>query len=318
MNIKHPEFIFLLLLLPALYYFGLFVFHKRQKLLASFFINFSFISKTRYQIRLLCLFLTFAMIIFALISPRWSYEWTETRSNGSNIILALDLSKSMMARDIEPSRLSRAKLEINKLIEKLSQDRLGLIIFGEEAFLQTPLTHDYLMIQDWLSQIDSNSISSSGTSIKSAIEAAIKAFSFFKSENKNLIIISDGEEQDTETLEAASRAFAQGIKIYTIGVGTKQGAPISTIEGPQISKLDDILLKAIAYRGHGLYVKASNGDFHLNQLYFDAIKKNKKSENLKSGKSKQWHETYQIFLLIAFIALIIDFFLSINLGLWKK
>ncbi len=124
------------------------------------------------------------MFILALISPRWGYEWVEVETKGTNIIIALDVSRSMLATDIQPDRLTRAKFELSKLIDMLRGDRLGLIVFAGDAFLQAPLTNDYSMVKDWLSSIDTNSMSSQGTSIKSALEVADKAFSYINSESK--------------------------------------------------------------------------------------------------------------------------------------
>ncbi|MCE2929548.1 MAG: VWA domain-containing protein [Candidatus Caenarcaniphilales bacterium] len=321
MNIKHPELLFLLFLIPGFIAFALFIWKRRASALnklcdlSKLRSLFPKGSQTRYLIHLFLISLSFLMFIIALISPRWGFDLVEVKSEGTNILIALDVSKSMEARDIQPSRLARAKLEINKLIDKLSGDRIGLIVFAGDAYLQTPLTHDYLMVKDWLSGINTDSIDIPGTSIKSAIERATKAFDHLKSESKALIIISDGEEQDKQTLMAASQAAGQGIKIYCIGVGTESGAPVQTIEGIKITKLDDEMLRNIAQNSGGVYVRSSNNDFHLDQIYFDSIKTEISQEELKSGKSKKWFETYQIFMSIALAALFLDLLLMLNFGI---
>jgi Ca-activated chloride channel homolog len=334
MNIKNPEFIYLLSLIPFAILFFVYVWKKRKNALYKL-CDISKISNLfpknsaiKTLIRYSLLVISLSMIVISLISPRWSYEWQEIKTQGTNIIVALDLSKSMLADDISPTRLSRAKLEINKLIDKLSGDRLGLIIFAGEAFLQSPLTHDYLMIQDWVSKIDTDYVTSPGTSIKEAILEAIKAFSFVESQSKALIIISDGEEQDLETLVVAEQAKTAGIKIYSIGVGTEKGAPIkisgSLVKDSKgnivISKLDDALLKQIAQVTNGHYVRSTTGDFHLDQIYYDHIKKMMSDEVVKSGKTRRWFETYQIFMSIALMCLILEFLLSLNFGVydWLK
>jgi Ca-activated chloride channel homolog len=334
MNIKNPEFVYLLSLIPFAILFFVYVWKKRKNALYKL-CDISKISNLfpknsaiKTLIRYSLLVISLSMIVISLISPRWSYEWQEIKTQGTNIIVALDLSKSMLADDISPTRLSRAKLEINKLIDKLSGDRLGLIIFAGEAFLQSPLTHDYLMIQDWVSKIDTDYVSSPGTSIKEAILEAIKAFSFVESQSKALIIISDGEEQDLETLVVAEQAKAAGIKIYSIGVGTEKGAPIkisgSLVKDSKgnivISKLDDALLKQIAQVTNGHYVRSTTGDFHLDQIYYDHIKKMMSDEVVKLGKTRRWFETYQIFMSIALMCLILEFLLSLNFGVydWLK
>ena len=265
------------------------------------------------------------MFVTALISPRWGYDWKEVETQGTNIIVALDLSKSMLAEDISPSRLARAKFEINKLIDKLSGDRIGLIIFAGDAFLQSPLTHDYLMVKDWVTRLTVDSVETPGTSIKAALAKARKAFKYIKSEGKALIIMSDGEEHDEATLEEAKGAKSEGIRIYTIGIGTAKGAPVQykgTLVRNQagevvISRLDDSFLKELAEAGSGEYVRSSGSDFHLDQLYYDHIKTKIDDELVKSGRSKKWYETYQIFLGIALIALLFELILSLNMGVYN-
>lgn len=332
MNIKHPELLILIALIPVLVSFLYISFKRRSRALSQLAdsdkLNLLFPKNSRGKtiLRLILMILAFTMFITALISPRWGYDWKEVESKGTNIMVAIDVSASMLATDIQPSRLTRAKLEINKLIEKLSGDRIGLIVFAGDAFLQAPLTLDYLMVEDWVNQVDINSVSSPGTSIKSAIDTAEKAFTAINSESKALIIISDGEEQDEETLSAASRAHSSGINVYTIGVGTEKGSPIDLGNGLLrdtsgnivISKLKDDFLEQIADSGGGYYVRSTGGDFHLDQLYYDHVKASLGEEVLKSGKSRQWYETYQIFIAIALVALIIEFLLSLDFGIYDK
>ena len=329
MNIKHPELLFLLLLLPVVLWLLNYSYRRTKKALAlladpsKLKILFPDISQTRTWIKKFLIFIAFLMFVLALISPRWGYEWVEVETKGTNIIIALDVSRSMLATDIQPNRLTRAKFELSKLIDMLRGDRLGLIVFAGDAFLQAPLTNDYSMVKDWLSSIDTNSMSSQGTSIKSALEVADKAFSYIKSESKALIIISDGEEQDKETLDMARQLKSAGVNIYTIAVGTNEGSPIELPEGGLlkdkngqivISKLDDKFLKEIAEIGGGSSVRSTNGDFHLQQLYYDQIKKKLGNEVVKSGKTKQWYETYQVFMAIGFGALFLELILSFSFG----
>ncbi|MDD9898847.1 MAG: VWA domain-containing protein [Candidatus Melainabacteria bacterium] len=331
MNIKHPELLFLIVLIPAGIFFLYTLWNRRQKVLQllarpsrirTLFPN---SSNAKSFLRFALLALTLTMFVTALISPRWGYDWKEVETQGTNIIVALDLSKSMLAEDISPSRLARAKFEINKLIDKLSGDRIGLIIFAGDAFLQSPLTHDYLMVKDWVTRLTVDSVETPGTSIKAALAKARKAFKYIKSEGKALIIMSDGEEHDEATLEEAKGAKSEGIRIYTIGIGTAKGAPVQykgTLVRNQagevvISRLDDSFLKELAEAGSGEYVRSSGSDFHLDQLYYDHIKTKIDDELVKSGRSKKWYETYQIFLGIALIALLFELILSLNMGVYN-
>jgi len=331
MNIKHPEYLPLLFLALGAVFLLAYAWKRRKQVLKELgsttqlktLIPNSNSQKTflRYSL----VFIAFLMIIISLISPRWGYEWKQVETKGTNIMVAFDVSASMMATDISPNRLTRAKIEISKLIDRLQGDRLGLIVFAGDGFLQTPLTHDYLLVKDWLGKISIDSVSEPGTSIKSAIETARKAFKHVASESKALVIISDGEEQDKETVLEAARAYEEGVKIFTIGIGTEKGSPIELDSGLVkdesgnivISRLDDTLLKKVAESAGGRYIRSTTGDFHIDQLYFQFINENLKDEVQKSGKTKKWYETYQIFMAIAFLALILEFLLSFSFD-WSQ
>jgi Ca-activated chloride channel family protein len=320
MNIKHPELLTLLFLLPLLIGFLIWSFQKSKKNLLEFCVEKripelipSFKPKfIFFKSVLICLALLF--LIISLISPRWNFDIQTIEKQGSNIFIAIDVSKSMLANDISPNRLFRAKLEIAKLIDKLDGDRVGIIVFAGTSFLQSPLTHDYGMVKEWVQQIDVDSITAEGTSIKSAIETAIRGFSFLESKEKYLVIVSDGEEQDQQTNEVAAEAKKQGIKIISIGIGSAEGAPISyndeLIKDKNgkivISKLNESLLKDIAKITDGKYILSRSGNLNLENVYDNFIKKGQNRKNLKSSKIQRWQETYQIFLSFSLLFLIIE------------
>ncbi|MFM7458490.1 MAG: tetratricopeptide repeat protein [bacterium] len=320
MNIKHPELLTLLFLLPLLIGFLIWSFKKSKKNLLEFCIEKriselipSFKPKfIFFRSLLLCLAALF--FIISLISPRWNFDIQTIEKQGSNIFIAIDVSKSMLASDISPNRLFRAKLEIAKLIDKLDGDKVGVIVFAGTSFLQSPLTHDYGMVKEWVQQIDVDSITAEGTSIKSAIETAIRGFSFLEGNEKYLVIVSDGEEQDQQTNELAAEAKKQGIKIISIGIGSAEGAPISyndeLIKDKNgkivISKLNESLLKDIAKITDGKYILSRSGNLNLENVYDNFIKKGENRKNLKSSKIQRWQETYQIFLSLSLLFLIIE------------
>ncbi len=331
MNIKHPEFLFLLALIPAGIMFFYWVYSKRNIVLHRLGDwkrvreQFPTSSKNRILTRYFLLLLALTMLVTALISPRWGYDWQEVETKGANVYIAIDVSKSMLADDISPNRITRAKFEMAKLLDIMAGDRVGLIVFAGEAFLQAPLTHDYEMVQEWLSRIDVNSVPVPGTSVRAAIDTSIKGFEHIESEAKILIVISDGEEYDKATMDAVSRARSAGIKIYTIGIGTEAGSPVhddqtgELIRDKQgnvvVSKLDDAFLREIAKAAGGVYLRSTTGDFQTKSLYFDHIRKEIPSELLKSGKSKRWFESYQIFVAIGLAALILELLLTVDLAL---
>lgn len=334
MNIKHPELIPMLVLIPALIAFLYFTFQKRLKALKQLCKStklssiFPKNSNLKLVLRYILLVSAFSLLIIAFISPRWGYDWKPVETKGTNIYIALDISRSMLAEDISPSRLVRAKHELTKLIDKLTGDRVGLIIFAGDSFLQAPLTHDYLMIKEWLSQIDVNYVPVAGTSMKSAIDLAIQGFGHIESDSKAIIIISDGEEHSTSAenqalFETVNKAIRKNIKIYSIGIGTNKGSPIrykgelvkDQNNNVVVSKLNGALLKEVAEKSGGYYVRSSTGDFHLDNLYYQHLKNNINAETLKSGKTKLWYETYQIFVGIAFALLFIELLLTFDLGI---
>lgn len=332
MNIKNPDLLYLYAILILIVIAFVFLYKQRKELVSSFKNSDNLktflkgFSLEKFFFRLVIWFAILFFMITALISPRFGYEWKEVNSMGANIIFAIDVSKSMLATDISPTRLARAKIEVAKLIDKFQGDRSGLIIFARDAYLLTPLTHDYGIIKEWLDRADTDSVSNQGTSIKSAISLARESFAPIKSEEKALILISDGEEHDEETVEEARLALSEGIKIYTIGVGTQKGSPIQ-LRGRLlkdknnqivVSKLDDTLLKEIAEVTEASYTRSITGDFHLDKLYFETIRKDINQENLQSGMLKKWKETFQVFSLIAFILLMIDTLLSLNISLSLK
>jgi Ca-activated chloride channel family protein len=328
MNIKHPELLTLLFLLPLLVGFLIWSFKKSKKNLLEFCVEKripelipSFKPKfIFFKSVLLCLTLLF--MIISLISPRWNFDIQTIEKQGSNIFIAIDVSKSMLASDISPNRLFRAKLEIAKLIDKLDGDKVGIIVFAGTSFLQSPLTHDYGMVKEWVQQIDVDSITAEGTSIKSAIETAIRGFSFLESNEKYLVIVSDGEEQDQQTNELAAEAKKQGIKIISIGIGSAEGAPISyndeLIKDKNgklvISKLNESLLKDIAKITDGKYILSRSGNLNLENVYDNFIKRGQNRKNLKSSKIQRWQETYQIFLSLALLFLILESLSALILG----
>ena len=332
MNIKNPDLLFLYVLLGLVVFAFIYLYKQRKELVSSFkntehlktFLK--GFSLEKFFFRLVLWFIILFFLITALVSPRFGYEWKKVNSVGANIIFAIDVSKSMLATDISPSRLARAKIEVAKLVDKFQGDRSGLIIFARDAYLLTPLTHDYGIIKEWLARTNTDSVSNQGTSIKSAISLARESFAPIKSEAKALILISDGEEHDEETIAEAKLALDESIKIFTIGVGTEKGSPIQ-IRGRLlkdknnqvvVSKLDDTLLKEIAEATEAVYTRSTTGDFHLDKLYFESIRKDINPESLQSGRLKKWKETFQIFALIAFALILIDTLLSLNISLGGK
>ncbi len=272
--------------------------------------------KLRYQkwiFRLCGLFL----LTLAMSGPQWGYQWQQSKSKGLEIMLALDTSKSMLACDVEPNRLERAKLAVKDFLGKIPGNRIGLIAFAGDSFLQCPLTMDYNAFNLTLNSLNTQSIPRGGTAIHTAISNARKAFKSAMG-TKILILITDGEDHDGDPVGEAQNAAKEGIAIYTIGIGSSKGVPIQIKDqngqtsyvkdntGKQvITALNEKLLQNIASAGKGSYIKADGMSLGLEQLYRQQLLKYYRTA-LTGQKQKQYIERYQIPLILAFLCFLFE------------
>lgn len=273
-------------------------------------------SRARQKIKSALVAFAAIFIIIALTHPRWGFQWEELRQEGIDIIIAVDVSTSMLAEDIKPNRLTRAKHKVADLLNMLEGDRVGLVAFAGTSFLQCPLTLDYSAAALFLNAIDTDLIPVPGTAIAHALHTSIKAFSTREKKSKAIIMITDGEDQEGKALEAAQEAKNQGIKIYVIGIGQESGAPIPTPGGGGfkkdskgdviLSKLDESSLKQIALAAGGTYVHSVTGDMDLNKIYLEDIKQTIEKKELKTARRQLWQERFQWFVFAALICLILE------------
>ena len=257
-------------------------------------------------------------ILIALIGPQWGFHWQEVNRRGIEIIIAVDVSKSMLAEDVKPNRLERAKLAIQDLIPSLGGDRIGLIAFAGTGFLYCPLTVDYGAFLLALEDLSVDTIPRGGTALEQAIREGMRAFKASSSESKAIILISDGETHEGDPLTAAREAAEQGITLFTIGIGTAEGELIPVTdslgqrsflkdqEGKTVkSRLDEAVLQQIALATGGSYVKAAPTAFGLERIYRERIKR-MEPETFESTMKKQMEHRYQWPLAIAFVLLAIE------------
>jgi len=254
--------------------------------------------------------LAFTLMVVALAGPRWGSHYQEVSRKGVDIMLLVDVSPSMLVEDIKPTRLERARREIFDFIRVVQGDRVGLTAFAGAAFVQCPLTLDYAALQMFLSSLTPDLIPVTGTDLGAAIQAGVASFDPKAETDKVLLLITDGEDNEGQGIEAARTAAAQGIKIFVFGVGDPSGGPIpndSNTGGFRkdkagqvvLSKLDEEGLKKIAGLTGGVYVRSVTGDLDLDILYFDGIKTRTEAVELKSGKIKVYEERFTVFLLAA-------------------
>jgi Ca-activated chloride channel homolog len=270
----------------------------------------------KFFLRLLALFCALLMIA----RPQFGSKLEKVRREGVEVIIALDVSNSMLATDIAPSRLERAKQAISQLVDQLRDDRIGLILFAGDAYTQIPITNDYLSAKMFLQSAEPDMVSRQGTAIGSAIDLGMRSFSPVSDRSRALIIITDGENHEDDATTAAKAAAEKGIVIYTIGIGSPSGSPIPlTAGGPSgylrdqdgntvISKLDEKGLQEIASVTGGRYVRANNTSLGLNEIYNDIGKMNKTETSTMMFTA--YNEQFLVPAVIMFILLVIDLLIS--------
>lgn len=269
-------------------------------------------SPKRIRARFVIYLAALTLIICSLARPQFGSKLREVQRNGIEMILAVDVSNSMLAEDFEPSRLERTKLAINQLIEQLDQDRVGLIVFAGDAYMQLPITSDYSTARSFASNISTTLVSKQGTAIGAAINLASRSFSSESEGSRAIIIISDGENHEDDAVAAAKAAAEKGIHIYTIGIGTPEGAPIrigsdfiKDKEGNMVvSKLDEKMLEEVALSTDGAYIRATNRSLGLNEIVQKIGELQKK--NLSSTVFEDFNEQYQYLVGMALILLILE------------
>ena len=269
-------------------------------------------SRVKGWVRLAFFCLGFAFLAIALARPRSGAKLAERKTRGAEILVALDVSNSMLAQDYSPNRLERAKLSIARLTDKLQDDRIGLVIFAGTSFVQLPVTTDYISAKMFLSSIDTESIPVQGTAIGDAIHLCIKSFSAQSEKSRVIVVISDGENHEDDPVAAAKEAAELGIKVYTIGVGSAQGQPIPTPDGLMkdkegnivVTKLDEETLRKIAAAGGGAYIHAGNEEFGLNPIIQDI--RRMEDEEFGSIVFEEYDEQYMYFLGAALLMFVIQ------------
>lgn len=336
----HPDFLYLLLLLPVFVLFFIINEIRKKKALKRLgdtnLINglVPEMSRIRPVIKFILQLTAFLSGVIMIARPQFGSKIEDVKKQGVEVIIALDVSNSMLAEDIQPDRLTRAKQAISRLVDDLENDKIGLIVFAGDAYIQIPITTDYISAKMFLSSISPNMVPKQGTAIGAAINLGVRSFSPGEGKSKAMIIITDGENHEDDPLKAAEEASKAGIVIHTVGIGSSNGVPIPmVINGKKdylkdrdgnivVTKLDEDILKKIALSTNGNYVRASNSNIGLDEIY-GQIKKMKK-QDLESTMYTEYNDQFQIFAAIAFFLLIADFMIMerknrrlVNIRLFK-
>lgn len=273
--------------------------------------------KGRRFIKGLLLLTSLTFLILALAGPRWGSHYQEVSQRGVDIMVLVDVSTSMLVEDVKPNRLERARREVLDFIKVIQGDRIGLVAFSGAAFVQCPLTLDYQAVELFLRELDPDLIPVPGTDLGAAIETAVPAFDDKTETDKVIVLITDGEDNESRGLEAARKAAGKGIRIFVFGMGDASGGPIPSAGGKGgfkkdekgkmiLSRLDEKGLKDLASMSGGTYARAVAGDLDLDILYFDGIKSRTEAKILKSGKIKVYEERFSLFVLAAIFLLLLE------------
>ena len=317
----HPEYLYLLLAAPALVALFAWALYDRRRRLARFGDPATVAtlmpdaSTGRMKLKFILFTTAVILVILAAARPQFGSKLREQKSEGIEMMLAVDISNSMLAEDFEPNRLERTKYAINKLFDGLEQDRVGVIVFAGDATVQLPITSDYRMAKAFAKRISPSMASVQGTSIGKALSLAEMSFSSGSGDSRVIILITDGEDHEGNVMQAAERAAEQGIRIFTIGIGTPEGAPIE-IGGEFIkdekgdmvvSKLDEKMLQEIARITGGAYIRATKQSIGLDEIV-RAINDMEQSE-LSTVRFEEYNEQFQYLIAVAFALLLVEFWL---------
>lgn len=266
--------------------------------------------------KLTLLSLALLFLAIGMARPQLGAILKEKEIKGAEIMVVLDVSNSMLAEDYSPNRLERAKLAISKLVDELQGDRIGLIIFAGESFVQLPITSDYVSAKIFLNSITTESVPVQGTALGEAIRTAIRGFTSESEHSRAIILITDGENHEDDPVAAARDAVDMGARVFCIGVGSPEGKPIP-MDGDLlkdkdgnivVTRLDEQTLRDIASAGQGLYVRAGNTEFGLNPV-IDEIRTLQDKE-FQSVVFEEFDEQYMYFFAIALVFLLLEFFMS--------
>ena len=318
----HPELLYLLIVIPLLIVFYVVMVGKKKKAIAEFGNPellrplMPLLSFRRGSWKFVMLMIALLFVIVGVAGPQFGSKLEQVKKKGVEIMIALDVSNSMMAQDIKPSRLEKAKMAISRMVEKLSNDKIGLIVFAGDAYVQLPITTDYSSAKLFLSNISTDVVPVQGTAIGSALDLASRSFTPETEASKAIIVITDGENHQDDAVAAAKQAREKGITVHTVGMGLEQGAPIPEKGHPGqfmkdgqgnvvISKLDEETLREIAKAGEGVYIRASNANVGLSQL-LDEINQMEKTL-LEERVYSDYAEKYQYFLLVGLFFIFVEF-----------
>jgi len=320
---EHPGYLYLLFLLPAffaLFLYALYIKKRNLKRFGEMKIISALMpdaSPRKQYLKFGLLFAALALFIFVVAGPQFGSKLETSKKQGIEVMVCLDVSNSMLSTDVSPTRLDKAKIILSNLIDNLKNDKIGLIVFAGDAFIQLPITADYVSAKMFLSSINPAMVPVQGTAIGAAINLATRSFTPDEKSQKTIILITDGENHEDDAVGAAKAAAEKKIRVNVLGVGSVQGGPIPVPEsnGYQrtqdgnmvITKLDEKMCQDIAVAGNGLYARTDNTNNAMKVLQKELDKMGKSEVESKIYSS--YDEKYQIPAWILLFVLVVEFFI---------
>lgn len=319
LRFEDPIYLWMLLIIPILVLVRFIVWRKRKRNLRKFGDPSLLkemmpdVSKYRPTIKFCLLLSAITILIFMIARPQVGSKISHEKREGIEVLIALDISNSMLAQDVIPSRLEKSKLLIEDLVDHFTNDKVGLVVFAGDAFVQLPITNDYVSAKMFLQNINPSLITTQGTDLARAISLSQSCFTQREHIGRAIIVITDGEDHEGGALEAAREAYKKGINVFILGVGTSKGAPIPDGNGGYLkdnsgqtvlSALNEQMCQQVAKAGNGVYIHVDNTSDAQERL-------NKELSKLQSGISdtvvySEYNEQFQIFGIILLLLLIVE------------
>ncbi len=317
---EEPTYLYLLLLLPvvaAFYHYSNYLRRKAirkfgdPELMAQLMPD---VSKYRPDVKFWLVLTAIGLAILLVARPQFGSKMETVRRSGAEVIIALDISNSMLAQDVQPNRLERAKRIISRLVDELENDKVGMIVFAGDAFIQLPITSDYISAKMFLESIDPSLITKQGTAIAAAINLGVRSFTPQEDVGRTIIIITDGEDHEGDAMKAAKDAVSKGIQVSVMGIGSPDGSPIP-IEGTNdfrrdregnvvITRLDENMCKEIAQSGNGIYVRVDNSNAAQRAITSEINKLAK--ADIETQVYTEYNEQFQVIAWIILLLLLIE------------
>lgn len=319
LRFEDPAYLYLLILVPVLLLLGLLNFHKRKKNLEKFG-NVNLLEKLmpdvstlRRRIKFVLMLSVLSLIIVILARPQMGTKISQEKRRGIEVIIALDISNSMRATDVNPSRLEKSKMLIENMVDNFTEDKIGLVVFAGDAFVQLPITSDYVSAKMFLQNIDPSLIASQGTDLAAALRISSKSFTQQDNVGRAIIVITDGEDHEGGALEEAKQARKKGMHVFVLGVGSSKGSLIPDGNGGYIkdntgqevmSALNEDMCRQVAEAGGGAYIHVDNSNFAQKKLN-DELTKLQKGD-ISSVVYSEYDEQFQAVAILALVLLVIE------------